>query len=73
MKPLLTPEIMHFLADQISVQCDLTLVELVALVNKEYDVLVSTKTMSRMLLRANLGLKKNALTRPNALQTGSFV
>ncbi|HEY0462259.1 MAG TPA: hypothetical protein VGC97_24210 [Pyrinomonadaceae bacterium] len=60
MKPLLTPQIMNFLAAQIESECDLTLCELVDRVNDRYEVAVSTKTMSRMLLRQGLGLKKNA-------------
>lgn len=60
MKPLLTAEIMQFLSQQIEQRCDLSLVELVEIVEREYKVSVSPKTMSRMLIRENLGLKKNA-------------
>jgi transposase len=66
MKPLLTPEIMKFLSRQIEGECDLTLLELVNLVNAQYKVSVSTKTMSRMLVREGLGLKKNAFMRRSA-------
>jgi hypothetical protein len=59
-KPLLTPEIMRFLDEQIKGECDLSLVQLVQLVREKYDVYVSTKTMSRMLIRENQRYKKNA-------------
>jgi transposase len=62
MKPLLTPEIMHFLDQQIKQECDLSLWQLVELVREKYGVSVSTKTMSRMLRRENLRYKKNAFT-----------
>ena len=71
MKPLLTPEIMSFLAQQLATQCDLTLLELVERVKAQYGVLVSTKTMSRMLLRENLRLKKNASIQMNATRKES--
>lgn len=71
MKPLLTPEIMEFLAAQIEGECDLTLAELVNRVSNEYKVLVSPKTMSRMLVREGLGLKKNASMRANAIHKES--
>ncbi len=38
MKPLLTPEIMAFLAAEIAARCDSTLCELVALVEREYRI-----------------------------------
>ena len=60
MKPLLTPEIMQFLDEQIKSECDLSLAQLVELVREKYGVAVSTKTMSRMLLREKLRYKKNA-------------
>ena len=60
MKPLLTPEIMQFLDEQIKRECDLSLSQLVELVREKYSVSVSTKTMSRMLRRENLRYKKNA-------------
>jgi len=62
MKPLLTPEIMQFLDEQIKNQCDLSLLQLVELVREKYSVSVSTKTMSRMLIRENLRYKKNVFT-----------
>lgn len=62
MKPLLTPEIMQFLDEQIEQECDLSLLQLVELVREKYSVSVSTKTMSRMLRRENLRYKKNAFT-----------
>lgn len=71
MKPLLTPEIMEFLSKQIKGECDLTLVELVNRVADQYKVFVSTKTMSRMLVREGLGLKKNASMRANAIHKES--
>jgi transposase len=60
MKPLLTPEIMQFLDEQIKKECDLSLQQLVELVREKYKISVSTKTMSRMLRRENLRYKKNA-------------
>lgn len=71
MKPLLTPEIMEFLSKQIDARCDLTLRELVEIVEREYKVSVSPKTMSRMLVREGLGLKKNASMRANAIHKES--
>ena len=62
MKPLLTPEIMQFLSEQIKQECDLSLLQMVQLVREKYKVSVSTKTMSRMLRRENLRYKKNAFT-----------
>jgi transposase len=62
MKPLLTPEIMQCLDQQIKQECDLSLLQLVELVREKYSVSVSTKTMSRMLRRENLRYKKNAFT-----------
>lgn len=47
MKPLLTPEIMQFLDEEIEKECDLSLLQLVELVREKYQVSVSTKTMSR--------------------------
>jgi transposase len=73
MKPLLTPEIMQFLSKQIAQKCDLTLIELVELVEREHRISVSTKTMSRMLVREGLGLKKNARMRQNANPKESVV
>ena len=57
MKPLLTPEIMLFLDERIKQECDLSLLQLVELVREKYSVSVSTKTMSRMLIRENLRYK----------------
>jgi transposase len=71
MKPLLTPEIMQFLDEQIKQECDLSLSQLVELVREKYRVSVSTKTMSRMLRRENLRYKKNAFTPANGVQSGS--
>lgn len=71
MKPLLTPEIMKFLAIEIAARCDSTLCELVELVEQKYQISVSPKTMSRMLIRENLGLKKNASMRRNAIRKES--
>ena len=65
-KPRLTPEIMEFLDLELQQQCDLTLAELVARVGEKYQVSVSTKTLSRMLVREGLGLKKNARMRASA-------
>lgn len=62
MKPLLTPEILQFLSEQIEQECDLSLLQLVELVREKFSVSVSTKTMSRMLRRENLRYKKNAST-----------
>ncbi len=62
MKPLLTPEIMQFLAKEVEQECDLSLLQLVELVREKYGVSVSTNTMSRMLRRENLRYKKNAFT-----------
>jgi transposase len=62
MKPILTPEIMQFLDEQIRGECDLSLAQLVKLVREKYGISVSTKTMSRMLRRENLRYKKNVFT-----------
>jgi transposase len=62
MKPLLTPEIMQFLDQEIKQECDLSLAQLVELVREKFDVSVSTKTMSRMLRREKLRYKKNVFT-----------
>jgi len=62
MKPILTTEIMSFLATQIEAECDLSLKELVERVREKHQVSVSIKTMSRMLVRENLRYKKNANT-----------
>ena len=70
-KPRLTPEIMKFLDLELQQQCDLTLLELVARVEQKYEVSVSPKTLSRMLIREGLGLKKNARMRANAIQKES--
>lgn len=64
--PRLTPEIMKFLDSEIQQRCDLTLAELVAGVEEKHQVSVSPKTLSRMLVREGLGLKKNARMRRNA-------
>lgn len=64
--PRLTPEIMKFLDLELQQQCDLTLAELVGRVEEKYRVSVSPKTLSRMLIREGLGLKKNACMRVNA-------
>lgn len=73
MKPLLTPEIMQFLDEQIKQECDLSLWQLVELVREKYGVTVSTKTMSRMLIRENLRYKKNASMRANETQKESNI
>ena len=62
LKPLLTPEIMQFLDKELETKCDLSLVELCKMVEERYSVSVSTKTMSRMLIRENLRRKKNLST-----------
>ncbi len=67
MKPLLTPEIMQFLDEQIKQECDLSLAQLVELVREKYNLSVSTKTMSRMLRRENLRYKKNAFIRASEI------
>ncbi len=71
MKPLLRPEIMQFLDEQIKQECDLSLAQLVELVEEKYSVVVSTKTMSRMLIRENLRYKKNVFTPANEIQKES--
>jgi len=71
--PRLTPEIMKFLDLELQQQCDLTLVELVARVEEKYRVSVSPKTLSRMLIREGLGLKKNARMRRNASHQESAI
>jgi transposase len=71
MKPRLTPEIMQFLDEQIKQECDLSLAQLVELVEEKYSVVVSTKTMSRMLIRENLRYKKNVFTPVNEIQKES--
>jgi transposase len=73
MKPLLTPEIMQFLNEQIKQECDLSLSQLVELVREKYSVAVSTKTMSRMLIRENLRYKKNVSTPANEIRSGSVI
>ncbi len=73
MKPLLTPEIMQFLDEQIKRECDLSLLQLVELVREKYSVSVSTKTMSRMLRRENLRYKKNAFTPASEIQKESKI
>jgi transposase len=73
MKPLLTPEIMQFLDEQIKQECDLSLSQLVELVREKYSVAVSTKTMSRMLIRENLRYKKNVSTPANEIRSGSVI
>jgi|SRR5215213_2318335 len=67
MKPRLTPEIMQFLEQQLAHQCDLTLAELVETVERKYQVQVSTKTMSRMLVRERLRRKKNVFMPQNEI------
>jgi transposase len=62
MKPLLTPQILQFLDQEIKQECDLSLLQLVELVREKFDVSVSTKTMSRMLRREKLRYKKNVFT-----------
>lgn len=71
MKPLLTPEIMQFLSERIKQECDLSLLQLVELVRAKYRVSVSTKTMSRMLIRENLRYKKNVFTLPKEIRKES--
>ena len=71
MKPRLTPEIMQFLDEQIKQECDLSLLQLVESVKERYGVSVSTKTMSRMLIREKLRYKKNAFIRASEIQTES--
>jgi transposase len=71
MKPLLTPEILQFLDQQIKQECDLSLLQLVELVREKYQVSVSTKTMSRMLIRENLRYKKNVFTPLKEIQKES--
>ncbi len=73
MKARLTPEIMRFLAEQIKHECDLSLLQLVELVKEKYSVSVSTKTMSRMLIRENLRYKKNVSMPANEIQSGSRI
>jgi transposase len=73
MKPLLTPEIMQFLDEQIKQECDLSLAQLVELVREKYNVSVSTKTMSRMLRREDLRYKKNAFTPASEIQKESRI
>jgi transposase len=70
-KPRLTPEIMKFLDETLQQACDLTLAELTRRVAEKYEVAVSPKTLSRMLVREGLGLKKNARTRANATRKES--
>lgn len=73
MKPLLTPEILQFLDQQIKQECDLSLLQLVELVREKYSVSVSIKTMSRMLIRENLRYKKNAFTPASEIQKESKI
>jgi len=73
MKPLLTPEILQFLDEQIKQECDLSLLQLVELVREKYNVSVSTKTMSRMLRRENLRYKKNVFTPASEIQKESKI
>jgi transposase len=72
-KPRLTPEIMKFLDAELQQQCDLTLTEPVSRVEEKYQVSVSPKTLSRMLIREGLGLKKNAHMRRNAIVKESAI
>ncbi len=71
--PRLTPEIMKFLDETLRQECDLTLAELTKRVAEKYQVTVSPKTLSRMLVREGLGLKKNAHMRRNAIQKESAI
>lgn len=73
LKPLLTPEIMSFVAEALAARCDLSLTELVECVQEKHQVSVSTKTMSRMLVRENLRYKKNANTPRKEIQRESSV
>lgn len=73
MKPRLTPEIMQFLDQQIQQECDLSLSQLVELVREKYNVSVSTKTMSRMLIRENQRYKKNAFTPASEIRKESKI
>ncbi len=73
LKPRLTPEIMRFLEEQIKHECDLSLSQLVELVREKYSVSVSTKTMSRMLIRENLRYKKNAFMPASEIQKESEI
>lgn len=66
-KARLTPEILQFLDAELQQQCDLTLFELVEKVERKYEVSVSTKTMSRMLVRERLRRKKSVSTLPNEI------
>ena len=66
-KARLTPEILQFLDAELHRQCDLTLSELVEKVERKYAVSVSTKTMSRMLVRERLRRKKSVSTLPNEI------
>lgn len=66
-KARLTPEILQFLDAELQQQCDLTLRELVEKVEGKYRVSVSTKTMSRMLVRERLRRKKNVFTLPSVI------
>lgn len=66
-KARLTPEILQFVDAELQHQCDLTLLELVEKVERKYQVSVSTKTMSRMLVREKLRRKKNVSTHPNGI------
>ena len=66
-KARLTPQILQFLDAELQRQCDLTLLELVEKVELKYQVSVSTKTMSRMLVRERLRRKKSVSTPPNEI------
>lgn len=66
-KARLTPEILQFLDAELQLQCDLTLLELVEKVELKYQVSVSTKTMSRMLVREKLRRKKSVSTLPSEI------
>jgi transposase len=69
LKPLLTPEIMLFLDKELETTCDLSLAQLCERVEEKYNVRVSTKTMSRMLVRENLRRKKNLSMLQNETQS----
>ncbi len=62
LKPRLTPEMMQFVGGLLGEQCDLSLTELCEQVRERFDVSVSPKTMSRMLVRSGWRRKKSANT-----------
>ena len=73
MKPLLTTQVMSFVAEEIAARCDLSLAELVERVRARHQISVSVKTMSRMLRRENLRYKKNANTLLSGIRHESSV